>query len=499
MIKRMIQKQYDQLLETCKQTKAEIEYLNQNLADSDFVQRLEIEKTQELIDSIEHDVKVKKQEIHNSAIKNRYQQLTNLYQQTTEEIQLLQSTLENDRQIMDQNQTTSRNIFDHQSKRERLDLSATTEAIRSVEPTHSIEPQSNNDHYESMLKKWHESLNKINELEEQQLVEESVPIPEAKPEISMISVPVPPGEKTVPTPEVITKDEALINPQPPTLEVPEVEVRAEASPPDEKTVPTPQVVAKDEAFIIPSPSLEIPVAPAVLPQFESVPQIESVKDEKLELKDQEQKEDQEEDQVKKPSKGRSVLGAILNFIFYLILVGTILFLPLIGMYNPTGAPRILLGYSIVRVDTDSMSPTLPINTLILTRRVDPADLQVDDIVTFIRFNETTITHRIYEIYENHQNAGIRGFRLIGNRSDEPDNEIHQGGNLIGRMVLSNYPFGQFMMYAYHNFLFIMMFVISILLTLFLLKRKIVPKSPHSHKESMPRKKKREKEKNLQEE
>ena len=198
MIKRMIQRQYDQLLEVCNQTKAEVEQLDRGLKDSDFVQRLEVEKMQELIFSIEHDVQVKKQELYNAEIKNRYQHLMNLYQQTSDEIRLLEATLDDNAQFdsilgnnayqpesnrnMNHNwpsenkahhpppnrlsnnkahhpPTPPQNLFDSQAKRERLDLSMPTE------------PRRNDVHYEHMLKKWYESLDKINELEEQQQIE----------------------------------------------------------------------------------------------------------------------------------------------------------------------------------------------------------------------------------------------------------------------------------------------------------------------------------------
>ena len=476
MIKRMIRRQYDQLLETCKQTKAEIEYLTQNLADDDFVKRLEIEKTQALIGSIEQDIQAKKQEIHHSEMKNRYEQLTSLYQQTTEEVELLQSELKNNAEEMDQHQADLKQTSHHQAKRERLDLSA------------SQVPQHKSEDYESMLGKWHDSLNKINELEkEQQLIEELAENKEVKRVPPMVLASIPSEEKTDPVSEVIKKEEAPITFSP-ISEVPKVEMPKEAPvlPVLEvKEETAPETIAKEEA----PPAL--PSQPQIVATPTLQEKIKSAKAEKLVLKEHDQ------EQVEKVSKGKLVLGVILNVIFYFSLIGAILFLSLLGLYSPTGAPRELLRHSIMRVETEGMGQALPVNTLIVTKRVDPIALQLGDTVTFIRFNETTITHQIYEIYENYQNLGTRGFRLIGAASAEPDNEIHQERNFIGRVILSNYPFGRFMMYVHHHVLLVMIFVVSVLLTLFLLKRKFAPRRQRANKAQKHSKKERGKEKSLQ--
>ena len=463
MIKRMIGRQYDQLLEICKQTKVEIEYLNSSLTDSDFIQRLEIEKTQELISSIEHDVQAKKQEIYNSEIKNRYQHLTDLYQQTRDEVRLLESTLETNIQKVDQSQhaiskwsnddEAGQNPFANTAKRERLDLSATTES------------PSKDAHYEEVLKKWHDSLNKIDELEEeqQQLIElVELPVPEI-PFTLMEPVPIQPEEEITPIEEVVVEAQEHVDPLPPP-DVPEIETP--------KAPPVMEV--KPEIPAIPPPP--------VIPEIPALP----VEDEALELEERRKDEErvfpsrapvllanEESNFVGQPSKSKKAVGVVLNLLFYLILTISIMFAFLFGMYSPDGAPRVLFGYSIMRVATESMSPRLPVNTVIVTREVDPADLQVDDIVSFIRFNGTIITHRIYEIDENYENRGVRGFRLIGDANGgEPDNEVHQADNLIGLVVSSNYPFGRFLMFVYHYFLFIMIAMVSILIGLFLLKKKV---------------------------
>lgn len=466
MIKRMIGRQYDQLLEICKQTKAEIDDLNRNLTDSDFVQRLEIEKMQALISSIEHDVQTKKQDIYNSEIKNRYQQLTNLYQQTRDEVRLLESTLETNIQKVDQSQNRmhdnemKRNPADRGAKRERLDLST------------PIEPQDHDVYDEEMLKKWQASLNKIDELEEQQQLLET--LEPSVPDVAPL---------TLAEPVTIQSEEEIIPIEEPIVEeVVEIEENIDPIPTLDKLeaegLEIPSVVQIEPEIPMLPPLPVVPALP-VLPVEDEEPELEEqVEDQVQALPIQGQKTltNEKRDVVNQPSKGKKAIGAILNILFYFILTISILFVFLFGMYKPDGAPRVLFGYSIMRVATESMSPALPVNTLIVTKDVDPADLQVGDVVTFIRFNETIITHRIYEIYEDYQNRGVRGFRLIGDANGgEPDYEVHHADHLIGRVVASNYPFGHFLMFIYHQFLLLMAFVVTILIVLFLFRRKLVLK------------------------
>jgi len=191
--------------------------------------------------------------------------------------------------------------------------------------------------------------------------------------------------------------------------------------------------------------------------------------------------DKKKTPTNKLNKGNSVIGASLNLMFYLILISAILFVSFSGVYSPDGRPRALAGYSIMRVATGSMVPELPINTLIVTREVDPAVLREGEIVTFLKADDTTVTHRVYEIYENYNNMGVLGFRLIGDATRDgdvnitPDPDVHREDHLIGRVVMSSYSLGRFLMFVHEHFLSILKYAMIILAALFLLKVFISPK------------------------
>ena len=142
------------------------------------------------------------------------------------------------------------------------------------------------------------------------------------------------------------------------------------------------------------------------------------------------------------------------------------------MYNPSasGEPRSFLGYSVMRIASGSMAPTLPINTVIVTNRhVEPRDLSVGEVVTFLTENGTTLTHRIYAIYEDYQESGVRGFRLIGDASEFPDYNIYTANDFLGRYVASNYPIGRVLMFVHEHMWVAVVATILILTVLFGIK------------------------------
>jgi signal peptidase I len=76
------------------------------------------------------------------------------------------------------------------------------------------------------------------------------------------------------------------------------------------------------------------------------------------------------------------------------------------------------GFSILRVETGSMVPTLPIGSFVITRApADPAALPVGAIVTFHRSDGMVVTHRIIDIiFED-------GAVFYQTRGDNPENAI----------------------------------------------------------------------------
>jgi len=432
-IKRMINRQYEQLLEMCQKSASEIEYMKQNLLKDDPDQQLEIEKTEMLINSIVNDINLKKKEMQSLELKNRYDQLLNLYQQTQDEVQLLEADLKKNEQdtrksqikIFAQSQVEKNpNNEDHAieapfvvpnqfgrkpnhfgQKRGRLNLGETSMASTkdAVASTEDEEVQ-----YENMMDKWYESLAQIDEIEEEKMLEDFT---------------LPPSPI-----DVVDEIDMML------FDLPDVP--------------------------------ELPIEPVLTQEQEEV---------ETNLQPQTKKK-----ALKTSHKAISGINVFLNITFYLVLITSIFFAFVFGMdnhnHNANGMPRMFLGHSVMRVATGSMTPGLPINTVIVTRHVEPSELRVGNVVTFRTNEERTITHRIYHIYENYQNHGDYGFRLIGDANGGvADDVVHPAEDLIGRVIYYSYPLGRALMFIHRYFLTIMSILVFSFVVLLVAKIRIKTK------------------------
>lgn len=78
----------------------------------------------------------------------------------------------------------------------------------------------------------------------------------------------------------------------------------------------------------------------------------------------------------------------------------------------------LAGGQVDLIQSNSMAPAVPIDSVAITMPVDPADLQVDDVITFENGADLLVMHRVVEILETDD---VRRFRTKGdnNRTTDP--------------------------------------------------------------------------------
>jgi len=131
-----------------------------------------------------------------------------------------------------------------------------------------------------------------------------------------------------------------------------------------------------------------------------------------------------------PSRNPAIrIVSNVAYVLALALVGVMLLIS-----SMTGGSQNVLGYSVFTVLTSSMRSVYPKDSMILVRNVDPKDIQVGDDITYMRDEESTITHRVITIYENYENSGMRGFQTQGVNNSRPDNDIVYAVNVVGRVV-----------------------------------------------------------------
>ena len=88
----------------------------------------------------------------------------------------------------------------------------------------------------------------------------------------------------------------------------------------------------------------------------------------------------------------------------------------------------LFGFNMLNVETGSMEPVLPVNTLVFVQSAEPETIKEGDIITFV-INEkgTLATHRVINI-----NSGKRIFVTKGDANNTDDGSI-SWDNVVGVM------------------------------------------------------------------
>lgn len=130
----------------------------------------------------------------------------------------------------------------------------------------------------------------------------------------------------------------------------------------------------------------------------------------------------------------NVLAAVVIALALVVLLRTV--------FTPAGEVPTLGGYGFMRTLTGSMEPAIPVHSFIVTQEVDPAELQVGDIVTF-RATEASLegslnTHRITSVYEQ---DGQLMFHTKGDANAVEDATPVAAVNVVGRVVFVSAALG----------------------------------------------------------
>lgn len=141
----------------------------------------------------------------------------------------------------------------------------------------------------------------------------------------------------------------------------------------------------------------------------------------------------------KKAKNNQITNKItkkLRFLIYIVIL-VLLLSTLISVLLSKQSNQIpdIWGYQLYKVQSGSMSPTLPIGSIILSKKPsDASALKVGDIVTFSQ-NGIIVTHRIIEIVNDN---GIK-YRTKGdNPSNSPDINLLSPKDVIAVFVVKLY-------------------------------------------------------------
>jgi signal peptidase len=96
----------------------------------------------------------------------------------------------------------------------------------------------------------------------------------------------------------------------------------------------------------------------------------------------------------------------------------------------------LFGMQTYAVLSGSMEPAYPTGALLYVRKVDPADIQPGQVITFLLDEHTVATHRVVEVIPDPEEAGIYRYRTKGDANEAADAGLVHCRNVLGTPVAS---------------------------------------------------------------
>jgi signal peptidase len=102
---------------------------------------------------------------------------------------------------------------------------------------------------------------------------------------------------------------------------------------------------------------------------------------------------------------------------------SILLLVVAGIVALSGKTNVLGGYHIYSVLTGSMEPTIPVQSLLLVKKIDPKVIAINDVITFEKPGSVGIlvTHRVITV--DHPSETTINFQTKGDANPIPDSWI----------------------------------------------------------------------------
>ena len=135
------------------------------------------------------------------------------------------------------------------------------------------------------------------------------------------------------------------------------------------------------------------------------------------------------------SKSKKILNSLTTIIVVMVVI---LAIPLVGIR--------IVGIDILTVLSPSMEPKYPTGSLIYLVDVDPAKLEVDDVITYRISEKTTATHRIKEIIPDEDDPSIVRFRTKGDNNDDYDGSLVEFEQVEGKVIFCIPLLGHLAMY-----------------------------------------------------
>lgn len=95
----------------------------------------------------------------------------------------------------------------------------------------------------------------------------------------------------------------------------------------------------------------------------------------------------------------------------------------------------IFGIQVLTILSPSMEPKYPTGSVIYIVDVHPAELKVNDVITFQLTDNMTATHRIIELVPDEDDSSMIRFRTKGDNNDTADGSLVEFDDVVGKPVL----------------------------------------------------------------
>ena len=120
-------------------------------------------------------------------------------------------------------------------------------------------------------------------------------------------------------------------------------------------------------------------------------------------------------------KSKSILKTIGNFVSTFITV-------IVAVIAIAFVVIKLLGWNMYTVESASMTPKLPVNSVVVVQKIDPEQIKEGDIITYIlNENNVLVTHRVVAVDSQNQT-----FTTKGDANNSADSSPVRWGNVVGK-------------------------------------------------------------------
>ena len=161
------------------------------------------------------------------------------------------------------------------------------------------------------------------------------------------------------------------------------------------------------------------------------------------------------------------LKKIGNAIFYIVMIGILVFSFFFVKSTRLHKMPSVGGYSMYIVQTPSMAPTIIPGDLVIVKNTNPEDIKKGDIITFKGAEQGYLfTHRVYDVkkYNNIE------FVTKGDGNETVDPSIASSNQVVGKLSFTIPYIGYVITYMQDNWPLILMLIIGITILIMLLKK-----------------------------